>query len=113
MEEENLRIGAGRTEAFLICDKSLKEFEAPFYEWLREEGFKFIGYHGNYGCCPWAYVNITRKGYAYGMPGMSLVQPIGNHAITIEEFMTIYNIYKKYDGKEVFIFHSNHFDYDR
>lgn len=46
------------------------------------------------------------------MPGVCLAQPIGNHAITLEEFITIYDIYKKYEGKDVFVFHSERFDYD-
>ena len=46
------------------------------------------------------------------MPGIPLVTPIGNHAITIEEFMIIYDIYKKYKGKKVLVFHSVNCDYD-
>ncbi len=111
MEEKPLRIGGGKTEAFLVCDKSLEKCDAPFFEWLRKEGFTFGGYHGNYGCW-WAHVNITRKQFAYGMPGICLARPIGDHAITIEEFKTIYGIYQKYAGKEVFVFHRDRFDYD-
>ena len=103
MGEEKLHIGQGKVEVFLVCDKSLGEINAPFLKWLREEGFTFSGYHGNYGCW-WVYVNITRKEYAYGMPGVSLAKPLGNHAITIEEFMTVYSIFKKYEGKGLFVF---------
>ena len=111
MEDTKMRIGHGKTEAFLICDKSLQSNDAAFFKWLREEGFTFGGYKGNFGC-PWVYVNLTRKQFAYGMPGVSLVQPIGNHAITIEEFQTIYSIFKKYERKELFVFHEKRFDYD-
>ncbi len=111
MEEKTPRIGGGKTEAFLVCDKSLGECGAPFFKWLRDEGFRFGGYHGNYGCW-WAHVNITRKQYAYGMPGICLAQAIGDHAITIEEFQTVYGIYKKYEGKAPFVFHDERFDYD-
>ena len=111
MEEKELRISQGKPEAFLVCNKSLESIHAPFFKWLRDEGFTFAGYHGNYGC-HWAHVNITRKQYAYGMPGVELVKPIGNHAITIEEFMTIYEIYKKYEGKNPLVFHSVNCDYD-
>ena len=111
MDNQNLKIGSGKTEAFLVCDKSLENCYSPFLEWLRSEGFSFGGYHGNYGCW-WVYINITRKQFAYGMPGISLVQPIGNHAITIDEFKIIYAIYKKYEGKGLFVFHTERFDYD-
>ena len=73
--------------------------------------FRFSGYHGHYGCW-WVYVNITRKEYAYGMPGVYLAKPLGNHAITIEEFETIYSIYKRYEGKDLFVFQKKRFDYD-
>ena len=89
MEEKTLKIGGGKPEAFLVCDKSLADCKAPFFNWLQGEGFTFGGYHGNYGCW-WVHINITRKQYAYGMPGVSLALPIGNHAITIDEFKTIY-----------------------
>lgn len=105
MENETLRIGQGKAEAFLVCDKTLKDLDAPFFRWLREEEcFSPAGYHGHYDSCPWIFINITRKQYAYGMPGASLAVPIGNHAITIDEFKTIYGIYKKYEGKELFCF---------
>ncbi len=112
MENEKNRIGRGRAEAFLVCDKSLASNDAPFLTWLRSEGFAFGGVRGNYGC-QWVYISITRKQYAYGMPGVPLVLPTGNHAITISEFMTVYNIYRKYEGKEVFVFYHDRFDYDR
>ena len=109
MAEKKLRIGEGKTEAFLVCDKTLERIDAPFFSWLRGEGFSFGGYHGNYGCW-WVHINITRKQYAYGMPGVCLAHPIGDHAITIEDFKTIYGIYKKYEGKDLFVFHSDPFD---
>jgi hypothetical protein len=57
---------------------------------------------------PFAILSFYRK----QMPGVPLVKEIGNHAITIEEFKSIYAIYKKYEGKESFVFHSERFDYD-
>lgn len=104
-------ISAGPTEAFLVCDKSLENTDAPFLQWLRSEGFVIGDPHGNFGCW-WIHVNITRKMYAYGMPGVSITRPIGNHAITINDFKTIYQIYKKYEDKDIFVFHSQRFDYD-
>lgn len=111
MENDELKIGQGRAEAFLVCDKSFEDFHAPFFDWLSDEGFKFAGYHGHYGCW-WVHVNITRKQFAYGMPGVELAKPLGNHAITIDEFKTIYGIYKRYDEKDLFVFHEKRFDYD-
>ena len=35
------------------------------------------------------------------MYGVGLTKVVGDHAITFDEFLTIYNIYKKYDGFDV------------
>ena len=35
------------------------------------------------------YIDITRKLYAYGMPGIAIVSVIGEHAITLDEFKMI------------------------
>lgn len=110
-EREKTFISAGPTEAFLICDRSLEKITAPFFQWLHNENFVLGDHHGNFGCW-WVYVNITRKMFAYGMPGIEMVRSIGNHAITIDEFKTIYQIYKKYEGKDTYVFHKNRFDYD-
>lgn len=104
-ERAKHQIYAGATEAFLVSDRSLEDPDCAFMNWLRNEGFHIAHHHGNYGCW-WVYINITRKQYAYGMPGISLVQPIGDHAITISEFKSIYQIYKKYEGKETFVFNA-------
>ena len=104
-----MRIGEGRREVFLVCDKSLKRNDAPFLNMLHAEGFSLGDHHGNFGC-PWVFVDITRKKYAYGMPGVALAGVIGNHAITIDEFMAFYTIYKKYEDKELFVFNAEPFD---
>lgn len=64
-------------------------------EYLGAEHFSCAaGYWG----CPWYYVNIVNKKYRPGRPGLSYGKVIGEHAITLEEFKIIYNIYKKYKG---------------
>ena len=47
------------------------------------------------------------------MPGVAIVGVIGEHAITIDEFMIIFNIFKKYENKELFVFNEERFDYDK
>ena len=106
------KIWEGKKKAFLVCDESLKDSSAPFYEFLRRNGYTYGTHKGNYGC-PWAHVDITTKQYAYGMPGVSFVGELGNHAITISDFMTIYNIFKKYEGKSLFVFYEKRFDCDK
>lgn len=109
MEEKKCFFGSGKLEVFLICDNNLVQHESPFLDWLRSEEFRCGDHKGSYGC-PWIYVDLTRMQYAYGMPGIGKAGVIGNHAITVEEFKTIYAIYKKYEGKDLFVFHSERFD---
>lgn len=77
----------------------------PFVQWLISEGFSI---HGVYRM-KWkenvaVYVNINYKTIAFGMPGVRCFEEIGHHAITIDEFKTIYAIYKKYESKAPFVF---------
>lgn len=114
MEERKTtpKIWEGKKKAFLVCDESFGNNNAPFFEFLKREGFTYGSHKGNFGC-PWIHVDITTKQYALGMPGVEFVGVLGNHAITIKEFMTIYNIFKKYEDKDLFVFHKDRFDYDR
>ncbi len=91
--------------AVLVYDESLKEgYESNFYKWLRENGFKSWGKHGFFDGCPWIFVNLNNKIYAFGMPGIQITQEFGNHAVTIDEYMEIYNIFEKYQGKKTLEF---------
>lgn len=47
---------------------------------------------------PTFLVKYSNKGMDEDIP--KRIPYIGPHAITVGEFMTIYNIYKKYQGKE-------------
>ena len=93
-------IGAG-SAAIIVYDKSLKDFEnSAFKEYLVSEGFrKWIPGHSYE--TTWIYININTKVYAKGMPGINVTRHIGNHAVTIDEFKVIYNIFKKYEGLSV------------
>jgi len=102
MDNKKTYIGSTGAESFLICDNSFKDIDAPFFSWLADEGFEFAGRKGHYDVCDWAYVNITHKIYGFGMPGVQFGNAIGNKAITIEDFKVIYQIYKRYEGKELF-----------
>lgn len=96
------------TAYFLVHDKKLPQANGggdPFVEWLITEGFKVHNlFHGCWEYVSALYINLNNKIYAFGMPGIRLFEPIGNHAITIEEFKTIYSIYKQYGGKAPFVF---------
>jgi len=107
---ENLRLSD--YGCFLVCDNSLAKLDPEFQDWLHAEGFKPTKYNGNWGC-NWVFVNIKQKLYALGRPGVAYAQVVCDHAITIEEFKTIYGIYKKYEGKDLFVFYKERFDYNK
>lgn len=84
---------------FLVKDVSLKqEWDCPIYAWLRERGFRSWGRKGTYLGVDWVFININSKIFAPGMPGVQITRPIGQHAITFEEFKIIYNIFEKYNA---------------
>ena len=87
------------TATFLIKVEDLKSgFDSNFVVYLEKNDFSTWGKKGNYGC-EWIFVNLNSKKYALGLPGVKITSPIGNHAITISEFKAIFDIYKKYEGK--------------
>ena len=86
------------SSSFLVKDCELRAgWESQFISFLNNEGFRTWGRKGHYIGINWIYINLNNKRYAFGLPGISITVPIGDHAITKEEFMIIYDIYKKYD----------------
>lgn len=89
--------------AILVKDSSLKgNSYAEFYTYLKNEGFTLWKYSkGYYEGIDWVFINIKSKAYAKGMPGVAITKVFCEHAVTIEEFKIIYEIFKKYEGKAV------------
>jgi len=73
-----------------------KERRPSFERWLKNEGFRLRDTYG--GGVPWVHVYLENREYCWGRGGVGRGYSIGDHAITIEDFETIYNIYKKYEG---------------
>ena len=95
MSENLLREGAA---TFYIYDKALTHKDNdPFIRWLKSEGFTLQNYghptteHG-------LYINVKSKVYNWGMGGVSLSYILFDHAIHMDEFKQIYNIFKRYEG---------------
>ena len=100
MEERKIGDNAS---CFLIKDERLKKdwHLTPIYAFLEQEGFSGANVGTNLGYredIDWLYVNIYSKVFAKGRTGIALTKVVGDHAITFDEFVTIYNIYKKYEG---------------
>jgi len=88
---------------FLVKDSQISlGFDSEFVKWLEENGFESC--RGWWDGVDWIYINLNSKTYMCGMPGVSVTEPIGKHAITIDEFKEIYNIFDKYKNKGVLCF---------
>ena len=49
----------------------------------------------------WVFVNPYSKVFAPGLRGYKVTSVVCDHAVTLEEFKVIYNIFKKYKGLDV------------
>ena len=92
-------IGAGKA-VIIVQEKGLGDGNHPFWKWLLEEGFHLWLYHPNYGM-DWVFINLNSMTVAPGMPGIKVTSAIREHAITIDEFKTIWGIFMKYEGLPV------------
>ncbi len=97
----NNKINDGAS-TFLIYDESFKDFwDCDFYKFLKKEGFEvWENCKGLFKDVCWVYVNVNSKVFTLGMPGVRVTDCVCEHAITLEEFFLIYQIYKKYEGLE-------------
>lgn len=95
------------TAYFLVDIRNQKEDlqgDNLFTTWLLSEGFKrHEVYQGSPIFASGVWVNLNNKLFAIKQ-GIRCFEEIGHHAITIDEFKTIYEIYKKYNGKAPFVF---------
>ena len=80
----------------LVKEKGLGDGNHPFWKWLFDEGFHLWLNHPNYGM-DWVFINLNSMICAPGMPGIKVVSTIREHAITAEEFKTIWRIFTQYE----------------
>ena len=83
-----------------------------------------------YGTTQWVFVNLDRMTYTRGVGGIQTGSPLKHHAIRFDEFKFIFGVYEefgegkaldeavehvyaKYEGKEIFTFHSERFDLEK
>ena len=101
LKKEEKTIGAGGS-CFLIKDKRLLSgWGSPVYRWLYDNGFVSWGTKGVYKGVDWVFVNPYSKVFAPGLRGYKVTTVVCDHAVTLEEFEVIYNIFKKYEGLDV------------
>ena len=101
VKREEKTIGAGGS-CFLIKDKRLLSgWGSPVYRWLWDHGFVTWGKKGISQGVDWVFVNPYSKVFAPGLRGYRVTSVVCEHAVTLEEFEVIYNIFKKYEGLDV------------
>ena len=89
-------ISAGKA-VILVYESGIGDSRHPFWAWLLEEGFHLWLNHGNYGM-NWIFINLNSMICAPGMPGIKVTSSIREHAVTVDEFKTIWQIFTKYEG---------------
>lgn len=97
MKEREIGTGAS---CFLIKDKRIAGnwYATAMHDFLEEEGFINWGKAKSHEGVDWLFINPYSKVYAKGVPGIGLAPVVCEHAISFEEFVVIYNIYKQYEG---------------
>ena len=87
-------IGEGKA-CVVVREKGLEQTDHEFWKWLEDEGFVMWQNHGHYKGINWVFINLNSMVYAPGMPGVKIVMPIRDiPGISIEEFKTIWNIFR-------------------
>ena len=87
-------IGEGKA-CIVVRDQGLDKLDHEFWKWLHDEGFTMWHSHGHYKSIDWVFINLNSMVYAPGMPGIKIVTPIRElPGMTVEEFKTIWGIYK-------------------
>ena len=92
---------------FLVYCETREKMEAYARMLQKEYGFKKI--YVNPGTIPrgtWIYINLNTKLMFHGNIGVDVLDGpvVGNHALTMDEFILIADIYRKYEGHRLLVF---------
>ena len=95
----------------LVCDDSQEL--GKLAELLHEDGFNCSRHMGCYPLglpmghklsCNWIFVAMNTKTFAWGAPGIKQGTLLYEHGVTVEEFKQIWEIFKKYQDKDLMEF---------
>ena len=92
---------------FLVYCDTTEKMEKFSYSIYQQYGINRINANpGSIPRGPWLYVSLNGKLQFHGNIGVDVLgEPvIGNHAITMDEFIIIANIYQKYENKRLLVF---------
>ncbi len=77
-----------------------KKEKIEFLNYLQKNGFNIGLANEVIEKCNFLWVNINTRKAFHGLIGCPLCEPLGNQAITIKEFKTIFEIYRNYWKKK-------------
>lgn len=85
----------GSDVCFLVKGREIEDRFSSFWDWLSDNRFRSWGQSEHNPKVDWVFINMRSKLYAIGF---KLADPIFGHAITVDEFFTVWNIYSKYNA---------------
>ena len=99
-----MRISVVETKNVIVVNyaKSSEEEIKVLNHYLNENGFKIATYGPmGFDPCPWHFINLDNKSIAIGKPGVKYAEPYKPHAVLVEEFIFINEIYKTHKTLEI------------
>ena len=101
MESKELTIQSLKEKggSFLVKIKEYDSDVKTLFAYLKQNDYQMIPYLTALPRGEWIYINMVTKTFRYGTIGIAVIpEVIGNHTISVDDFITIANIYKKYEN---------------
>ena len=93
---EQLNLLKKGTSCFLVRFNDDSESD-KLLKYLKENDYKWVNISSSIPKGPWHFINLNTKMCIVGRVGIGQVsEVVGNHAISVDDFITIYKIYEKY-----------------
>ena len=93
---EQIKLLNKGTSCFLVRFNNDNEND-KLLKYLKENDYKWVNISSSIPRGPWYFINLNTKMCTVGRVGIGQVsEVVGNHAISVADFITIYQIYVKY-----------------
>ena len=95
---EQLKLLNKGTSCFLVRFTKDNENE-KLLKYLKENNYNWVNISSSIPRGQWYFINLNTRMCIVGRIGIAQVsEVVGNHAISVDEFIIIAEIYKKYEG---------------
>ena len=86
------------TACFLVRFSNDSENE-KLLKYLKENDYNWVNVSSSIPRGPWYFINLNTKMCIVGRIGIGQVsEVVGNHAISVDDYIMIAELFKKYDG---------------